>query len=172
MQVKSISVIILSLIFIFNGCKEEQTPKVEALVTGYTATIKTPAGTFEGIDSKTVLVPPFNLARLNNVNDKSVIVLSEAMAKGKVLKVLPIGVLKAVADSTFIDYIITVPSEVKYNHLKLKSYADLSVYNTRTKSMIENWCKQYHADLNNVKLTWYSEQTAIELIDLSMQIKS
>lgn len=168
---KSSAIFLLYLGFLFAyACTSapSASPK-EALHTGYETTITTPAGSFENLDNKSTLAPPFNLARINGLKDVEVIILSSSMSKGKSIKVIPVGLLRIKGDSSTVDYVISVPSDEKLNHLGISSFGDLSVHNTVSKQIIESWCQQQSSLSNRNSTRWLSEQSAIEIISQRAQ---
>ncbi len=172
MRYRLLIILIFNTLLLLQACKEPQVSSTEAvLLSGYDVSVQTPAGSFENLDLKNSLVPPFNIAQIRGLKDVQIIVISESLKEGRSLKVFPVGLLKITSAQQNIDYVIAVPSDEKLNYLGIESYGDLSLNHVVSKQMIEAWCKENSIQDTSTSIRWMSEQSAIEIISKRDQNK-
>ena len=92
--------------------------------------------------------------------------LSESVATGSVVEVIPIAVLKLIDDGELDYKIIAIPKDVSKQIISLSSYVNLSQNYPEVKQMIELWFLNYNKDDPAKIEGWGDEKKALEELKL------
>ncbi len=89
-----------------------------------------------------------------------IMVISESVRSGTVMRVIPIGMLKLIDDNELDYKIIAIPSEADQQIVSVASFEELQTKHPQLVQMIENWFLSYDTDPATVE-GWGDEKEAL-----------
>ena len=158
---------ILCISFIF-GCSEDKTvTNANSYYPGVIIEISNSAG--EQYFDHNFLPLLGNLAKVNEDSNVEILILGKRLERGQKIAVDPVALLKYIHEDKEMQLIVVIPTNPKYQSIKISNLVDLSVTYGSIKRIIEHWYSSYSGIGSNRIVTWENKSMAINVLNDELQ---
>ncbi len=127
---------VIVAILLLWSCNENESTSSDTTTFSILVKITSPAGASWASNGGQYLAAPFNVGTYKKL---PILVLNDAIKKGKEISVIPIGVIKLREGKEINHYVIAVPKKVGKQTIDIDDFSDLVTVHSSAKWIIEQY---------------------------------